>query len=78
MSRGRRHHPLWSRRRVLVTPQGSAVTHAVRASYLDPNDDAGQPGTVVRADDDAVATLASRRLRRTNLPRDRASTVKSP
>src|SRR5690349_12484227 len=36
MSRGRRHHPLWSRRRVLVTPQGSAVTNAIQGLILTP------------------------------------------
>src|SRR3954465_6003077 len=78
LSRGRRHHPLWSRRRVLVMPRGSAVAHAVRASYLAPNDDAGQPGTVGRTGDDAVATRRRRRLRRTKPPRHRAPAVKSP
>jgi hypothetical protein len=36
MSRGRRHHPLWSRRRVLVTPQGSAATNAIQSLILTP------------------------------------------
>ena len=36
MSRGRRHHPLWSRRRVLVTPQGSAVANAIQGLILTP------------------------------------------
>jgi hypothetical protein len=36
MSRGRRHHPVRSRRRVLVTPQGSAVTNAIQSLILTP------------------------------------------
>jgi hypothetical protein len=36
MSRGRRHHPLWSRCRVLVTPQGSAVANAIQGLMLTP------------------------------------------
>ena len=36
MSRGRRHHPLWSRCRVLVTPQGSAVANAIQSLLLTP------------------------------------------
>jgi hypothetical protein len=36
MSRGRRRHPLWSRRRVLVTPQGSAVAYAIQTLILTP------------------------------------------
>ena len=36
MSRGRRHYPLWSRHRVLVTPQGSAVTDAIQSLILTP------------------------------------------
>jgi hypothetical protein len=36
MSRGRRHHPLWSRRRVLVTPQQSAVANANESLILTP------------------------------------------
>ena len=36
MSRGRRHYPLWSRRRVLVTPQGSAVANAIQSLLLTP------------------------------------------
>ena len=34
MSRGRRHHPLWSRRRVPVTPQESAVANANESLIL--------------------------------------------
>jgi hypothetical protein len=36
MSRGRRHHPLRSRRRMLVTPQGSAVANASQGLILTP------------------------------------------
>jgi hypothetical protein len=36
MSRGRRHYPLWSRRRVLVTPQGPAVAYAIQSLILTP------------------------------------------
>ena len=78
MSRGRHHHPAQSCCRVPVTPWGSAVTHAVTASRLDPNDDAGHSETAVRTRDDAVATLGRRGLRRTNLPRHRGLLVKSP
>jgi hypothetical protein len=35
MSQGRRHHPSWSRR-VLVTPQGSAVANASQGLILTP------------------------------------------
>jgi hypothetical protein len=36
MSRGRRHHSVRSRRRVLVTPQGSAVAYASLDLILTP------------------------------------------
>jgi phosphoglycerate dehydrogenase-like enzyme len=36
MSPGRRRHPLWSRRRVLVTPHGSAVANAIQSLILTP------------------------------------------
>ena len=77
MSRGRYHYPLWSRRRVLVTPQGSAVANAIQSFILTPM----MMLLILKLSstgDEAVATLRRRRLRRTKLPRDRTSAVKSP